>query len=77
MKNKPIEKLQQRKKKLEEEIKKSTQAIEKHEKTIEENKAELQRIESQLVIELLIEHNLNVEDLIGLLGESSQKTDIN
>ena len=70
MKNKPIEKLQQRKKKLEEEIKKSTQAIEK-------NKVELQRIESQLVIDLLIEHNLNVEDLIGLLGESSQKTDIN
>jgi len=60
-----------------EEIKKSTQAIEKHEKTIEENKVELQRIESQLVIDLLIEHNLNVEDLIGLLGESSQKTDIN
>lgn len=70
MANKNVEKLQIRKEKLVREISKSTELIKKHEQNLTDYQKELQKIESQLVLELLIEHKLSVDDLVGLLDVS-------
>ena len=70
MANKNVEKLQIRKEKLVLEISKSTELIKKHEQNLTNYQKELQKIESQLVLELLIEHKLSVDDLVGLLDVS-------
>ena len=64
MANKNVEKLQIRKEKLVREISKSTELIKKHEQNLTDYQKELQKIESQLVLELLIEHKLSVDDLV-------------
>lgn len=72
MANKNVEKLQIRKEKLVREILKSTELIKKHEQNLTDYQKELQKIESQLVLELLIEHKLSVDDLVGLLDVSDE-----
>ena len=72
MANKNVEKLQIRKEKLVREISKSTELIKKHEQNLTDYQKELQKIESQLVLELLIEHKLSVDDLVGLLDVSDE-----
>ena len=72
MANKNVEKLQIRKEKLVREISKSTELIKKHEQNLTDYQKELQKIESQLVLELLIEHKLSVDDLVGLLDVSDK-----
>ena len=72
MANKNVEKLQIRKEKLVREILKSTELIKKHEQNLTDYQKELQKIESQLVLELLIEHKLSVDDLVGLLDVSNE-----
>ena len=72
MSNKNVEKLQIRKEKLVREISKSTELIKKHEQNLTDYQKELQKIESQLVLELLIEHKLSVDDLVGLLDVSNE-----
>lgn len=67
MANKNVEKLQIRKEKLVREISKSTEIIKKHEKNLTNYQKELQKIESQLVLELLIEHKLSVDDLAEIV----------
>lgn len=72
MANKNVEKLQIKKEKLVREISKSTELIKKHEQNLTDYQKELQKIESQLVLELLIEHKLSVDDLVGLLDVSDE-----
>lgn len=72
MANKNVEKLQIRKEKLVREISKSTELIKKHEQNLTDYQKELQKIESKLVLELLIEHKLSVDDLVGLLDVSDE-----
>ena len=72
MANKNVEKLQIRKEKLVREISKSTELIKKHDQNLTDYQKELQKIESQLVLELLIEHKLSVDDLVGLLDVSDE-----
>lgn len=72
MANKNVEKLQIRKEKLVREISKSTELIKKHEQNLTGYQKELQKIESQLVLELLIEHKLSIDDLVGLLDVSDE-----
>ena len=67
MANKNVEKLQIRKEKLVREISKSTELIRKHEQNLSNYQKELQKIESQLVLELLIEHKLSVDDLAEIV----------
>ena len=67
MANKNVEKLQIRKEKLVREISKSTELIKKHEQNLTNYQKELQKIESQLVLELLIEHKLSVDDLVEIV----------
>lgn len=67
MANKNVEKLQIRKEKLVREISKSTELIKKHEQNLTNYQKELQKIESQLVLELLIEHKLSVDDLAEIV----------
>ena len=67
MANKNVEKLQIRKEKLVREISKSTELIKKHEQNLINYQKELQKIESQLVLELLIEHKLSVDDLAEIV----------
>ena len=72
MANKNVEKLQIRKEKLVREISKSTELIKKHEQNLTDYQKELQKIESLLVLELLIEHKLSVDVLVGLLDLSDE-----
>ena len=74
MANKIVDKLQMRKEKLIREVSKSTELIEKHKQNLLDYQEELQKIESQLVTELLIEYQLSVEDLVELLGVSENST---
>lgn len=67
MANKNVEKLQIRKEKLVREISKSTELIKKYEQNLTDYQKELQKIESQLVLELLIEHKLSVDDLAEIV----------
>ena len=74
MANKIVDKLQMRKEKLIREVTKSTELIERHKQNLLDYQEELQKIESQLVTELLIEYQLSVEDLVELLGVSENST---
>ena len=74
MANKIVDKLQMRKEKLIREVAKSTELIERHKQNLLDYQEELQKIESQLVTELLIEYQLSVEDLVELLGVSEKST---
>ena len=74
MANKIVDKLQMRKEKLIREVAKSTELIERHKQNLLDYQEELQKIESQLVTELLIEYQLSVEDLVELLGVSENST---